>query len=73
MDTGAVTLDPAPAAIAEAVPAAITEVCPAALLLVERFVASTPASIRVDGHGDAFAASYWRFLNEPARGLIGGL
>ena len=45
MDTGALTLDPAAAAIAEAVPGAITEVCPAASFLVERFVASTPASV----------------------------
>jgi Dolichyl-phosphate-mannose-protein mannosyltransferase len=41
--------------------------------LIERFVASRPVSIRVDGHGSAFAANYWRFLNEPAGGLAGSL
>jgi len=42
-------------------------------LLVERFVASTPVSIRVDGRGKAFASGYWRFLNEPVGGRMGGL
>jgi Dolichyl-phosphate-mannose-protein mannosyltransferase len=41
--------------------------------LVERFVASTPVSIRVDGRGSAFTASYWRFLGEPAGGAMGSL
>jgi hypothetical protein len=41
--------------------------------LVERFVASTPVSIRVDGRGSAFQSSYWRFLDEPAGGRMGDL
>jgi hypothetical protein len=41
--------------------------------LIERFVSSTPVSIRVDGRGTAFKAAYWRLLNEPAGGLVGGL
>jgi hypothetical protein len=41
--------------------------------LVERFVASTPVAIRVDGHGQPFTGHYWRFLNEPAGGRMGDL
>jgi uncharacterized membrane protein len=41
--------------------------------LVERFTASKPVSIRVDGHGNAFRAGYWRFLNEPAGAVMGSL
>jgi Dolichyl-phosphate-mannose-protein mannosyltransferase len=41
--------------------------------LVERFVASTPVSIRIDGHGTAFTASSWRFLDEPAGSGMGSL
>jgi uncharacterized membrane protein len=41
--------------------------------LVERFVASSPASIRIDGHGQAFASATWRFLREPTGGRMGGL
>jgi uncharacterized membrane protein len=41
--------------------------------LVERFVASSPALIRVDGHGKAFASATWRFLREPTGGRMGGL
>lgn len=41
--------------------------------VVERFLASAPVAIRVDGHGSAFRAADWRFLNEPAGGRMGGL
>ena len=51
----------------------LVQVIRGSTFLVERFVASTPVSIRVDGQGSAFTASYWRFLNEPAGGHIGAL
>ncbi len=51
----------------------LVQVVRGSMFLVARFVASTPVSIRVDGHGKAFAASSWRFLNEPAGGRMGRL
>jgi uncharacterized membrane protein len=41
--------------------------------LVERFLASSPVPIRIDGRGQAFRASTWRFLDEPAGARIGSL
>jgi uncharacterized membrane protein len=41
--------------------------------LIERFIASTPVSIRIDGRGKPFNGSHWRFLNEPAGGRMGDL
>jgi hypothetical protein len=51
----------------------LAEVIRGSTYLVERFIASTPVSMRVDGHGNAFTAGRWRFLNEPAGGRMGGL
>lgn len=41
--------------------------------LIERFVALTPVAIRIDGHGNAFTSTGWRFLAEPAGGRLGVL
>jgi uncharacterized membrane protein len=51
----------------------LAQVIRGSTFLVERFIAPTPVSIRVDGHGNAFAAGAWRFLNERAGGRMGSL
>jgi hypothetical protein len=51
----------------------LAQVVKGSTFLVERFVAATPVSIRIDGRGLAFNASGWRFFNEPAGGRMGGL
>jgi Dolichyl-phosphate-mannose-protein mannosyltransferase len=51
----------------------LAQVIRGSTFLVERFVASTPVSIRVDGQSSVFRSSYWRFLNEPAGGRMGNL
>jgi hypothetical protein len=86
MDAGALTLDPVPAAITEARAAASSPASSGSSRAVleerrqanpgdeyEQAVAPQLVSIQVDGQGDAFPASYWRFLNEPAGGHIGAL
>jgi hypothetical protein len=52
---------------------ALAQVIRGPTFLVERFVAPTPVSIRVDGQGSAFRVGNWRFLNEPAGGRTGNL
>ncbi len=51
----------------------LVQVVKGSTFLVERFVASRPASIRINGTGPAFTSGNWRFLAEPAGGRIGGL
>jgi hypothetical protein len=51
----------------------LVQVIRGSTFLLERFVASTPVAVRVDGHGDAFKDLSWRFLNEPAGSGMGGL
>lgn len=51
----------------------LAQVIRGSTFLIERFVAATPVGIRIDGHGTAFSASYWRFLDEPAGAGMGSL
>jgi hypothetical protein len=51
----------------------LVQVVKGSTFLIERFVASRPVSIRIDGTGPAFTSGNWRFLAEPAGGLMGGL
>jgi Dolichyl-phosphate-mannose-protein mannosyltransferase len=51
----------------------LVQVVKGSTFLVERFIASRPVPIRVDGRGNAFTSSNWRFLTEPAGGGMGAL
>jgi hypothetical protein len=51
----------------------LVQVIKGATFLVERFVASRPVPIHVDGTGSAFTSRDWRFLAEPAGGQMGAL
>lgn len=51
----------------------LAQVIKGSTFLVERFVAPRPVPIRIDGRGNAFTSSSWRFLAEPAGGRMGGL
>jgi uncharacterized membrane protein len=51
----------------------LAQVIRGSTFLIQRFVATTPVAVRVDGRGSAFTGSSWRFLNEPAGSRTGSL
>jgi Dolichyl-phosphate-mannose-protein mannosyltransferase len=51
----------------------LTKIIAGSTFVVERFVARSPVSIRVETRGSAFTAPGWRFLVEPSGAQMGGL